>query len=86
MISAVFSRVEAGPEGSGRRLGKLPLTRYLTAMSTVQEIEAEIPRLSRAEPEELRAWFDDYVEDQLELTDEKRADLSQSGPHVAVLI
>jgi hypothetical protein len=47
-------------------------------MSTVQEIEAAIPRLSRAELEQLRAWFEDYVEDQLELTDEVKAKLDES--------
>ena len=47
-------------------------------MSTVQEIEAAIPRLAHAEVEELRAWIEDYLEDQLELTDEVKAKLDQS--------
>jgi hypothetical protein len=47
-------------------------------MSTVQEIEAAIPRLTRAEVEELRAWIEDYLEDQLELTDDVKAKLEQS--------
>ena len=47
-------------------------------MSTVQEIEAMIPKLSRAEIEEVRAWIDDFLEDQLELTDEVKARLDQS--------
>ena len=42
-------------------------------MSTVQEIEAAIPRLSRAELEQLRDWFESYLEDQLDLTDEVKA-------------
>jgi hypothetical protein len=42
-------------------------------MSTVQEIEAVLPKLSRAEIEEVRAWIDDFLEDQLELTDEVKA-------------
>ena len=42
-------------------------------MNTVKEIEAAIPRLSRAEIEELRAWIDNFLEDQLELTDEAKA-------------
>ena len=50
----------------------------MIAMSTVQEIEAAIPRLSRSEVEELRAWIDDFLEDQLELTDEVKARLEQS--------
>ena len=52
-------------------------------MSTVQEIEAVLPRLSRAEIERIRAWIDDYLEDQLELTDEVKAKLDQSRKEVA---
>ena len=52
-------------------------------MSTVQEIEAAIPRLSRAEIEEIRAWIDDYLEDQLELTDDVKAKLDESRREIA---
>jgi len=52
-------------------------------MSTVQEIEAAIPRLSRAEQERLRAWFDEFLENQLELTDEVKASLDQSRGEIA---
>ena len=52
-------------------------------MSSVQEIEAVIPKLSRAEVEEVRAWIDDYLEDQLELTDEVKAKLDQSRREIA---
>ena len=52
-------------------------------MSSVQEIEAAIPRLSRAEIEELRAWIDDFLEDQLELTDDVKAKLDQSRREIA---
>jgi formate dehydrogenase maturation protein FdhE len=47
-------------------------------VTTVKDIEAVIPRLSRAEVEELSAWIDDFLEDQLELTDEVKAKLDQS--------
>ena len=47
-------------------------------MSTVQEIEAVLPTLSRAEIEEVRAWIDDFLEDRLELTDDVKAKLDQS--------
>jgi hypothetical protein len=56
---------------------------YHRAMSTVQEIEAAIPRLPRAEQERLRAWFDEFLEDQLELTDEVKAKLDQSRQEIA---
>jgi formate dehydrogenase maturation protein FdhE len=52
-------------------------------MSTVKEIEAVIPKLSRAEVEEIRAWIDDFLEDQLELTDEVKAKLDQSRCEIA---
>jgi len=47
-------------------------------MSSVQEIEAALPQLSRAEIEEVRAWIDDFLENQLELTDDVKAKLDQS--------
>jgi hypothetical protein len=56
---------------------------YLAAMSTVQEIEAAIPRLSRAELEELRVWFEEYLEDRLELKDEIKDKLDQSRRQIA---
>ena len=55
----------------------------LMFMSTVQEIEAVIPKLSRAEVEEVRAWIDDFLEDQLELTDDVKAKLDQSRREIA---
>ena len=47
-------------------------------MSTLKEIQAAIPNLSREEIEQIRAWIDDYLEDQFELTDEVKAKLDQS--------
>ena len=52
-------------------------------MSTVKEIEAAIPKLSRAEIEEIRDWIDNYLEDRLELTDEVKAKLDQSRREIA---
>jgi hypothetical protein len=52
-------------------------------MSSVQEIEAVIPKLTRAEVEEVRAWIDDFLEDQLELSDEVKAKLDQSRREIA---
>ena len=52
-------------------------------MSTLKEIEAAITKLSRAEIEEIREWIDDYLEDQLELTDEVKAKLDQSRREIA---
>ena len=47
-------------------------------MSTVREIQAAIPRLSREEIEQIRQWIEDYLEDSLELTDEVKQKLDQS--------
>lgn len=52
-------------------------------MSTVTEIQAAIPNLSREEIEQIRTWIDDYLEDQLELTDEVKAKLDQSRREIA---
>jgi hypothetical protein len=52
-------------------------------MSTVKEIQAAIPNLSREEIEQIRTWIDDYLEDQLELTDEMKAKLDQSRREIA---
>jgi hypothetical protein len=52
-------------------------------MSSVQEIEAVIPKLSRAEVEEVRAWIDDFLENPLELTDDVKAKLDQSRREIA---
>lgn len=52
-------------------------------MSTVQEIEAAIPLLTRAEIEQIRAWIDDYLEDQLELNEGVAAKLEQSRREIA---
>jgi len=52
-------------------------------MSTVKEIQAAIPKLSREEIEQIRHWIDDYLEDQLELTDEVKAKLDKSRSEIA---
>ena len=52
-------------------------------MSTVKEIQAAIPKLSREEIEKIREWIDDYLEDQLELTNEVKAKLDQSRREIA---
>ena len=44
-------------------------------MSTVKEIQTAIPNLPREEVEQIRQWIDDYLEDQLELSDEVKAKL-----------
>ena len=50
---------------------------------SVQEIESAIHRLSRTEAEQLRAWLDEYLEDQLELTEGVKDALDQSRREIA---
>jgi hypothetical protein len=52
-------------------------------VSTVKEIQAVIPKLSREEIGEIRKWIDDYLEDQLELTDDVKTKLDQSRREIA---
>jgi hypothetical protein len=52
-------------------------------VSTVQEIQAAIPNLSRAEIEEVREWIDSYLEDRLELSDHVKTKLDQSKTEIA---
>jgi hypothetical protein len=53
-------------------------------MSSVQEIEAVLRKLSRAEIEEVRAWIDAFLEDQLELADEVKAKLDPSRREIEI--
>jgi hypothetical protein len=55
----------------------------LIIVTTVKEIEAAISRLSRAEVEGLRAWIDDFLEDQLELTHEVKTRIDESRREIA---
>ena len=52
-------------------------------MSTVKEIQAAIPNLSREEVEQIREWLDDYLEDRLELSDEVKVKLDKSRTEIA---
>ena len=52
-------------------------------ISTVQEIEAAIPKLSRAEVEKLHAWIEDFLEDHAELSDTAKARIEESRREIA---
>jgi hypothetical protein len=71
------------PDTVAKKLCKGAVALYLDTVTTVKEIEAAIPRLTREEVEELRAWIDDFLEDQLELTDEVKTKLDQSRREIA---
>jgi len=52
-------------------------------MSTVQEIQAAIPKLSQKELTDLKEWLDDFFEDRLELKGKVRTVLDQSRAEIA---
>jgi hypothetical protein len=52
-------------------------------MSTVQEIEAAIPKLSPDELARFRDWFENYLEDHLELKDEVVQRIEDSRREIA---
>ncbi len=47
-------------------------------MSTLQEIESAVPKLTPKEVAELRAWLEGFCEDQLELTDAVKTKLAEA--------
>jgi hypothetical protein len=51
-------------------------------MSTVDESEQAIPGLYRTETKALRAGFDNFREDQLELTDGLKQEIDQSSVEI----
>ena len=52
-------------------------------MSTLLEIEAAIPRLAPEEVVELRAWLEEFCEEQLDLTEELKAELDEAQQDIA---
>ena len=52
-------------------------------MSSVQEIESAIEKLSLEEMRQVRDWIEDLLEDQLEFTDEFKAKVEESEKEMA---
>ena len=52
-------------------------------MSTMQEIQAAIVKLSHKELAELKDWLEDHIEDQLELNEEVKTAVDQSRAEIA---
>ena len=53
------------------------------AMSTVKEIESAITSLSVEEMQAIRDWLDDFIEDQLEVSDEFKAKIARAQQEIA---
>lgn len=47
-------------------------------MSKVQQLEAEMQKLSPVELQQIRDWLDDVLEDQLQFTQDFEAQIQQS--------
>jgi hypothetical protein len=52
-------------------------------MSKVEQIEAELEKLSPVELKQVRDWLDDFAEDRLEFTPEFEAAIKQSEQEMA---
>ena len=52
-------------------------------MSKVDQIEAELEKLSPAELKQVRDWLDDFAEDRLEFTPDFEAAVQQSEREMA---
>jgi hypothetical protein len=64
-------------------LKKPPKLAMLVIMSKVQEIEAELQKLSPKEILQVRDWLENFLEDQLEFTEEFEAKIQQSEGDMA---
>ena len=52
-------------------------------MSNIQEIEAAMQKLTRADLERVREWLEDYLEDQQEFTDEFKVSIERGRRDIA---
>ena len=56
---------------------------YRLAVMSIQQIEDAIKSLSTAEIEALRAWIEDYLEDEREVSDEFAASIERGKRDIA---
>lgn len=54
-----------------------------SAMKTLEQIESEVRKLSPQEPEQLRDWLENLLEDRLELKDEFKAEIEAGKKDIA---
>ena len=52
-------------------------------MSTVKEIETALTKLPLEEMEAVRDWLDEFIEDQLEVSDEFKAKIQRAKQEIA---
>jgi hypothetical protein len=51
-------------------------------MSLVEELETKVPKLNKAELTRFRDWFERYIEDHLDLSDEVKTRLSDAWKEI----
>jgi formate dehydrogenase maturation protein FdhE len=56
---------------------------FIKTMSTLQQIEAGVKQLSKADQQALRDWLENLLEDELEFTDKFKAELDQAKRDIA---
>jgi hypothetical protein len=66
-----------------RRVDPIAKSSHSANVSKVQQIEAEMQKLSPAELQQIRDWLDDVLEDQLTFTDEFGGQVKQSEQEMA---
>ncbi len=64
-------------------LGNISRADYDSAMSTVKEIESAIQKLAPGEVKELLDRIEDYLEDELEMTEEFKASIERGRQDIA---
>jgi len=52
-------------------------------MTTLEQVEAEVRKLSPREQEQLRDWLENLLEDRLELRDEFKAEIEAGKKEIA---
>jgi hypothetical protein len=52
-------------------------------MNTVKDIESAIEKLSLEEMEAVRDWLDDFIEEQMEVSDEFKAKIQRAKQEIA---
>jgi cell division septum initiation protein DivIVA len=52
-------------------------------MSTVKEIESAIQKLAPSQVKELLDWIEDYLEDELEMTEDFKASIERGKQDIA---
>ena len=52
-------------------------------MSTVQDIESAIKKLSAAEMNQVREWLENFLEDQMQFTDDFKARIASAERELA---